>query len=550
MHGTRGFIMPNRRQVSRHAPAAPLSLPRRHFMQSSVLAGAAMALGLPRSSARAAGSGHTVAIVGGGSAGLAAAQALAERGFQVSVYEQQAWGGTARSRPAVATVLAAGREAGYVDSAVVPFPDSAEGLTTAIGSWLQDAFAALGIPDDERAFFASKLQVFMTSCEARRLQQWEGMRWWDYVGAATRSPPYQRLIGRAPLTEASRSQAASARSVGQTLEAYFYTAARQGYRYDASRAEEGSIETRLRYLADLGVALNLGVEAVRFDYANGQVTGVWVRANGQPRHIKADWYVLAVPSANALALLPAAMQEADGRFAGIAQLAQGWVAGAQFVLAQDAQIPAGPFACLHSPWALRGHLPRQSDLLASRGGGGTLALEVSDWTAPGVLYGQPAHHCTPEQIAQELLAQLRNDLPHGYGVLTDRMIDAWSIDSDVTGLGTPQARHAHPSFLRTAGSWRLRPETSTAIPNFFLAGDYVRTSGADFASVPMASESGRRAANALLAASGSSAAPAKIAPRYTSPLLKPQLAADAARFAAGWPNAFDLLDPYYPPRHV
>jgi hypothetical protein len=33
-------------------------------------------------------------------------------------------------------------------------------------------------------------------------------------------------------------------------------------------------------------------------------------------------------------------------------------------------------------------------------------------------------------------------------------------------------------------------------------------------------------------------------------VLKPQLAADAARFAGGRPNAFDLLDPYYPPRHV
>lgn len=126
--------MPNRRQVSRHAPAARFSLPRRHFMQSSALAGAAIALGLPGSSVRAAGNGHTVAIIGGGVAGLAAAQALAERGFQVSVYEQHAWGGSARSRPVTATVLAAGREAAYIDNAVVPFPDGTEGLSAAIGA--------------------------------------------------------------------------------------------------------------------------------------------------------------------------------------------------------------------------------------------------------------------------------------------------------------------------------------------------------------------------------------------------------------------------------
>jgi hypothetical protein len=88
----------------------------------------------------------------------------------------------------------------------------------------------------------------------------------------------------------------------------------------------------------------------------------------------------------------------------------------------------------------------------------------------------------------------------------------------------------------------LRPETSTAIPNFFLAGDYVRAANAN--------ESGRRAANAIMVASGFSATPATIYPRYTSPLLTPHLMADAVQFTAGRPHRFDRLDSYYPNCHV
>src|SRR4051812_21876695 len=39
----------------------------------------------------------TVAVLGGGIAGLTAAHELAERGFDVTVYERRAWGGKARS---------------------------------------------------------------------------------------------------------------------------------------------------------------------------------------------------------------------------------------------------------------------------------------------------------------------------------------------------------------------------------------------------------------------------------------------------------------------
>ena len=68
----------------------------------------------------------------------------------------------------------------------------------------------------------------------------------------------------------------------------------------------------------------------------------------------------------------------------------------------------------------------------------------------------------------------------------------------------PGYRHrpAHPGFLRNAepllvnlvNTWALRPEATTAIPNLFLASDYVRTH-TDLATMEGANEAARRAVN-------------------------------------------------------
>src|SRR2546429_9135694 len=69
---------------------------RRRFLQAAAAAGVAGARG-----ARPAGAApkRTLAVLGGGVAGLTAAHELAERGFEVHVYEPKALGGKARSIP-------------------------------------------------------------------------------------------------------------------------------------------------------------------------------------------------------------------------------------------------------------------------------------------------------------------------------------------------------------------------------------------------------------------------------------------------------------------
>src|SRR5204862_4503781 len=75
---------------------------RRGFIGAAAGASAAvLARRVPRASAipraRRRSRRPTVAVLGGGVAGLSAAHELAERGFAVSVYERRAFGGKARS---------------------------------------------------------------------------------------------------------------------------------------------------------------------------------------------------------------------------------------------------------------------------------------------------------------------------------------------------------------------------------------------------------------------------------------------------------------------
>ena len=43
-----------------------------------------------------------------------------------------------------------------------------------------------------------RLAVFLTSCDERRFGQWEYVPWWDFVGAASRSAEYQKVVARGP----------------------------------------------------------------------------------------------------------------------------------------------------------------------------------------------------------------------------------------------------------------------------------------------------------------------------------------------------------------
>lgn len=108
--------------------------------------------------------------------------------------------------------------------------------------------------------------------------------------------------------------------------------------------------------------------------------------------------------------------------------------------------------------------------------------------------------------------------------------------ASVAESSSGQNRNAEPLYITTVGAWQARPEATTAIHNFFLASDYVRTV-ADFASAEGANEAARKAVNGVLAAAGSSAARVKIWPRDEIDTFIPFQLLDRYRFEHGKPQS-------------
>src|SRR6185437_16716241 len=69
---------------------------------------------------------------------------------------------------------------------------------------------------DDLAFFGARIWQILTSCPERRLGEYEGTSWWDFVGAESRSAAYQKFLA-AGITRslvAAKARKASTRTIG------------------------------------------------------------------------------------------------------------------------------------------------------------------------------------------------------------------------------------------------------------------------------------------------------------------------------------------------
>ena len=95
-------------------------------------------------------------------------------------------------------------------------------------------------------------------------------------------------------------------------------------------------------------------------------------------------------------------------------------------------------------------------------------------------------------------------------------------------------RNSEPLLVNLVDTWALRPEATTAIPNLFLASDYVRTH-TDLATMEAANEAARRAVNGLLDAVNFDEGRCELWPLHEPEILAPWRLHDAARYQAGLP---------------
>jgi uncharacterized protein with NAD-binding domain and iron-sulfur cluster len=266
-----------------------------------------------------------------------------------------------------------------------------------------------------------------------------------------------------------------------------------------------------------------------------------------PSSIAADFYIAALPVEVMAALMTDDLRRAAPLLANLDKLKTRWMNGIQFCLSTDEPLVNGHAIYLNSPWALTSISQRQFwthvDLSQYGDGtiGGILSVDISDWEAPGVVYGKPARECTAEQIKEEVWTQLKQHLNNsGTTPIQDANLVAWFLDPDIEFPNPGRATNAEPLLINTAGSLKYRPEAQVELENFFVASDYVRTY-TDIACMEAANEAARRAVNCLLAASGSNAQPAQLWPLAEPEFLKPFQEIDRIRFSLSLPHHLESI---------
>lgn len=543
-----------------------------------------------------------VIVIGGGVGGMTAAHELAERGYDVHLYEARAsWGGKARSQPVPGTGTGGRADlpgehgfrfyprfykhvidmmertpvpGGTVAGRLKPTTESAIALIDQ-DTWfrfhrrkldrpydvleaLELFFQTLDFDAADLALFGLKVLQFLTTSDARRVGELDDVSWWDYLQGDRYSPKFQRQLRAVPRTMVAMDpKRGSARTIGTVSMQLILDYASSGVTNDRTMGgptTEAWLEPWRARLVAAGVTLHAGQRCVGLDVAGGRIAGA--RFAGAAAAVTGDHYVLALPLDVAHGLITPALAALDPalarlRGASLDDLVS-WMVGIQFFLYEDVPMVRGHIFYPDSPWALTSisqpQFWRDGGLFRTRWGdgsvGGLISVDVSDWDTPGMFVNKPAKACTREEVAREVWAQLKAALNGDAAeeqVLDDAVLHSWHLDADLDyGGGVPPV-NASRLLVHPPGAWAVRPEAVTAVPNLVLASDYVRTH-TDLASMEGACEAAKRAVNGVLERDGAMAGGrVPIHPLEEPAQFERWKRLDAGLFAAGKPHLFEVM---------
>jgi uncharacterized protein with NAD-binding domain and iron-sulfur cluster len=545
-----------------------------------------------------------VIVIGGGIGGLTAAHELAERGFDVHVYEARAdWGGKARSQPVAGTGTDGRRDlpgehgfrfyprfyrhvvdtmsriacpsGGSVADQLRPTPEAAMataergtiarirrqgGLRPAdVIESLDTLFRDMGFDGPDLGLFCMQIYRFFASSDERRIGEYERISWWDFLGGPGYSASCQRQLKEIPrMLVAMDSTRGNACTNGVISMQLFLDLAMNSDSTDRTMGGPTTqmwIDPWMDLLRSRGVTLHAGDACVALEVENGRVARARF-ASGTAAGAVDDQFVLCVPLEAARELMNDELSALDpqcARLRGVDLDAMlSWMVGIQFFLYEDLPIAKGHLMFPDSPWALTAISQPQfwRDTIGpfSRNFGagdvsGLLSVDISEWNKPGTFVQKKAVDCTKDEIKEEVWQQLKAGL-NGPGrdeqILTDRLLHSWHLDADVDYSTGSPPVNRSRLLIHPPGSWASRPEAASAVPNLTFASDYVRTH-TDMASMEAASEAGRRATNVILEREHSPARRADVWPLEEPRIFAPWRQLDAQLYRAGRPHLFDIL---------
>jgi uncharacterized protein with NAD-binding domain and iron-sulfur cluster len=441
-----------------------------------------------------------------------------------------------------------GKRPVYLPARFPRAPGDLKTIVTMLASWWG---GQMEVDAEDTLFFGEKLWQLITSCEERRLAEYEKVSWWDFTAAESRSLAYQKYFANAITRSlvAAKAERASTRTIGNIFIQILLDILDPGVD-TADRVLDGPtndvwIDPWLEYLRAHGVKYNFETSVSALHMQGGRIASVSLTRAGKTWKASADYFVAALPVERMAELVSAELAAADPALARLPELSRyvEWMNGIQFYLTQDVPLVHGHSIYVDSPWALTSVSQAQfwpAVDLSQYGDGqirGILSVDISDWDVEG-LNGKQADECTREEIAAETWRQLKASVNvEGAEVLKDAHLHSWFLDPDIVDVDPNRPGielNREPLLVNYVDTWRLRPEATSQIANLFLASDYVRTH-TDLATMEAANEAARRAVNGLLAACGSAHARCSVWPLHEPPALAPLRAYDRTRLEQGLP---------------
>ena len=543
-----------------------------------------------------------VIVIGGGVGGLSVAHELAERGFDVHVYETRpAWGGKARSQlvtgtgtngrldlpgehgfrfyprfyrhvidmmqriPTGTSGCVADRLRPCTEAAVAtingetwaPFRRRSFSRPADVLEGLQMFFQELSFDSSDAGLFGLKIFQFLASSDERRLGQYERLSWWEFLNGDGYSRNFQKQLSGVPrMLVAMDAKQGSARTNGVISMQLVLDYATNGTASDRTLGGPTTqmwIDPWIAHLTALGVKFHPAKSCIRLEVVGGRIAAAHFNDD---ESAKADHYVLAVPIESAQALMSDDLAALDPQCerllkANIDQLVS-WMVGIQFFLREDVPLARGHLFFPDSPWALTAISQPQFwrdtvGLFRQHYGngevGGLISVDISEWDRPGTFVKKKAKDCSKDEIQAEVWWQLKaalNGTRPEQQPLRDDLLYSWHLDLDLDYSQGLPPRNQSRLLIHPPGSWALRPEAASAIENLCFASDYVRTY-TDLATMEGASEAGRRAANTILERTGSAAARVQIWPLEEPALFDPWKKLDNELYRVGRPHIFEIL---------
>lgn len=534
-----------------------------------------------------------VVIIGGGVAGMSAAHELIERGFQVEIYEKQALyvGGKARS-VSVPNSSTGGRkplpgEHGFrffpgfyrhiihtmgriplesrksVADNLVPtervmlarfdkppiqnlvnFPKSLKELEILLQAV---ATPDTGLTREDVFAFSGKLWQLMTSCQDRRLNEYERTAWWNFLNAGEQSAAFQQFFagGITRTLVAAKPREMSTKTGGDILMQLLFLMGDPGTHADQvlnGPTNEAWLFPWKKYLEEKGVVYHAGWKVNKLDTQGNKIKSVSVEnPDGLQKEVSADFFISALPIEVMATLITDEILEIDPSLGTLPALAKctEWMSGIQFYLNKEVTLTKGHVLFSDSPWALTAisQLQFWAGFNIQEYGNGKiktiLSVDISDWKTPG-LNGKKAEDCSTEEIKTEVWNQLKKSLQiNGQSLLEDDMLENWYLDADINFTDARSANQ-EPLLVNKVNTWAWRPCAYTQIPNLFLAADYVRTN-TDLATMEAANEAARRAVNSIILSSNQKVPFCKIWKMHEPALLRVLRWFDQRRYDRGTP---------------